>query len=105
MLGLLGAITGAVSAPLSMAALPASAISASVSSVGIMQSVGGQQGSTNGSEVTDDNSNLVKDPRLVKFMLAATFDGVLSGRAHLEGMQVVLYKEKVCYSSRHPHIC
>lgn len=97
MLGIIGAVTGAVAAPLSMVALPSSATSVAISNVGVTQTVasqkdgnGGSAGQSGGSKEPDPD-----DPRLAKFTLQTSCKDKSSARDQVNNKRVVLRAGKV----------
>lgn len=99
-LGIIGAVAGAVAIPMGAVALPNAATATATSTVGISQGStrGGQQqgGSGGGGQAADPNPN---DPRLAKFTVKTNCEQGSSHKNQLHRRQVVLRKGKVSFTT------
>ena len=90
-LGIIGAVTGAVGTPVAVASAPHAAVSTATSVVGVSQGTAGQQQENSSSSGPDP----ADDPRLAKFTLATNCGAISSFDGEVHGMQVVLRNKKV----------
>jgi hypothetical protein len=100
MLGIIGAVTGAVAAPMSMVALPSGATSVAISNVGVTQTVTSQNNSKGGGGGTGNQAGASQepdpnDPRLAKFTLKTSCTDDSPAKDLVNNKQVVLRNGKV----------
>jgi hypothetical protein len=92
-LGIIGAVTGAVGTPVAVASAPHAAVSTATSVVGVSQGTAGQQQQENSSG--NATVPMADDPRLAKFTLTTNCDATSSANDQVHGKQVILRNRKV----------